>query len=179
MRVVARVVAVGILFALGGVVRAGQETVADYQGPAAEAFLTNAKVTASREVGEGITRPLKLTMELDGKTHFAIYKNIDERKFGVQTMADGSSEVNYQDSYMTEIAAYRLNLHARPRHGAGDGRTQGERLRGIRAVVRRVDDARVRAHRKERAAAGHRSLEPAEPQGPALGRAHRRTSIDT
>ena len=110
MRVVARVVAVGIVFALGGVVRAGQETVADFQGPAAEAFLTTAKVTASREVGEGITRPLKLTMELDGKTHFAVYKNIDERKFGVQTMADGTSEVGYQDSYMTEIAAYRLDL---------------------------------------------------------------------
>jgi hypothetical protein len=105
-----RVVAVGIVFALGGVVRAGQETVADFQGPAAEEFLTKAKVTASKELGQGITRPLKLTLELDGKTHFAVYKNIDERKFGVQTMADGSSEVNYQDSYMTEIAAYRLDL---------------------------------------------------------------------
>lgn len=110
MRVVARVAAVGIVVALGGVVRAGQETVADYQGPAAEEFLTKAKVTASREVGEGITRPLKLTLELDGKTRFAVYKSIDERKFGVQTMADGSSEVGYQDTWMTEIAAYRLDL---------------------------------------------------------------------
>lgn len=110
MRVVARVVAVGIVFALGGVVRAGQETVADYQGPAAEEFLTKAKVTASRELGEGITRPLKLTMELNGKTHYAVYKNIDERKFGVFTFPDGTSEVNYQDSWQTEIAAYRLDL---------------------------------------------------------------------
>ena len=109
MRVVVRVVTVGIV-AAGVTLGAWQETVADFQGPAPEAFLTKAKVTASKEVGEGITRPLKLTMELDGKTHFAIYKKIDERKFGVQTMADGSSEVGYQDSWMTEIAAYRLDL---------------------------------------------------------------------
>ena len=111
MRVVVRVVCVGIVTALA---LGGQRRTGDRRGlsraRAPEEFLTKAKVTASREVGEGITRPLKLTMELDGKTHFAIYKNIDERKFGVQTMADGSSEVNYQDSYMTEIAAYRLDV---------------------------------------------------------------------
>ncbi|HKW03193.1 MAG TPA: hypothetical protein VJN96_25430 [Vicinamibacterales bacterium] len=110
MRVVARVVAVGIVIALGGAVRAGQETKADYQGPAAEEFLTKAKVIASKELGEGITRPLKLTMELNGKNHFAVYKNIDERKFGVFNFPDGTSEVNYQDSWQTEIAAYRLDL---------------------------------------------------------------------
>ena len=113
MRVVARVVlttAVGVVVALSGIVRAGDETVADFQGTAAEDFLTKAKITASKDHGEGITRPLKLTMELNGKTHFAVYKNIDERKFGVFTFPDGSSEVNFQDSWQTEVAAYRLDL---------------------------------------------------------------------
>jgi hypothetical protein len=110
MRVVLRVVGVAIVATATVTVSGRQETVADYQGPAAEEFLTKAKVTASRELGEGITRPLKLTMELNGKTHFAVYKNIDERKFGVFTFPDGTSEVNYQDSWQTEIAAYRLDL---------------------------------------------------------------------
>lgn len=113
MRVVVRVVSVaslGIVVAMCATVRARVEAVADFQGPAAEAFLTKAKITASKDLGEGITRPLKLTMELDGQTHFGVFKNIDERKFGVFTFPDGSSEVNYQDSWQTEIAAYRLDL---------------------------------------------------------------------
>ena len=113
MRVVVRLVStvsLGIVCLLGGTVRAGLQTVADFQGPAAEDFLTKAKITASKDLGEGITRPLKLTMELDGKTHFAVFKNIDERKFGVFTFPDGTSEVNFQDSWQTEVAAYRLDL---------------------------------------------------------------------
>src|SRR5262249_15693159 len=103
-------VSLGIACALGGTVRAVQETVADFQGPAAEEFLTNAKITASKDLGEGITRPLKLTMELNCKKHSAVYKNIDEEKWGVFTFPDGSSEINFQDSWQTEVAAYRLDL---------------------------------------------------------------------
>jgi hypothetical protein len=113
MRVVARMVCVlvvGIGVAVGETVRAGQEGVSDFQGPGPEEFLTKARVTESHELGQGITRPLKLTMELAGQSHFGVYKNIDERKFGVMTFADGSSEVGFEDSWQTEIAAYRLDL---------------------------------------------------------------------
>jgi hypothetical protein len=110
MRVVATAVGAVIVAVATVTVSGRQETVADFQGPAPEDFLTKAKVIASKELGEGITRPLLLTMDLNGKRHDAVYKNIDERKFGVFTFPDGSSEVNYQDSWQTEIAAYRLDL---------------------------------------------------------------------
>ena len=90
-------VAVGTVTHSAGWFEPGRKPSPTFRG-AAEEFLTKAKVTASKELGEGITRPLKLTLELDGKTHFAVYKNSEERKFGVQTMADGSSEIGYQDS---------------------------------------------------------------------------------
>ena len=110
MRVVATVVGLAVVAVASVTVSGRQETVADFQGPAAEDFLTKAKVIASKDLGEGITRPLKLTMELNGKEHFAVYKNIDEHKFGLFTFPDGSSELNYQDSWQTEVAAYRLDL---------------------------------------------------------------------
>ncbi len=109
MRVLARVAGVSMVVAATVTVWARQDSTTDFQGPAAEEFLTTAKVTASRELGEGITRPLKLTLELDGTTQYGVYKNVDERKFGVMTLADGSSEIGFQDSWQTEIAAYRLD----------------------------------------------------------------------
>lgn len=108
MRFVLRVVAVAIVTS-GVTLGARQEPAVDFQGPAAEAFLTKARVTASHEVGEGVTNALKVTMELHGTTHFAIFKSIDERKFGVQTMADGSAEIGFQDSWQTEVAAYLVD----------------------------------------------------------------------
>jgi hypothetical protein len=109
MRLLARFVGVGMVVAASVTLWARQDSATDFQGPAAEEFLTKAKITATRELGEGITRPLKLTLELDGVSHYGVYKNIDDRKFGVMTLADGSSEINFQDSWQTEIAAYKLD----------------------------------------------------------------------
>jgi hypothetical protein len=109
MRTSARIVGLGIVVATGVTVWAAQETVADFQGPSPERFLADAKIVARRELGTGITRPIRVTLEANGRTHFAVFKNIDERKFGVTTFPDGTSEVGFQDSWQTEVAAYRVD----------------------------------------------------------------------
>lgn len=88
---------------------AAPETAATYQGPAAEEFLANAKIVATRPLGEGVTRPYRVELELDGVKRSAIFKSIDVRKAGVTVLADGSSDIDFQDSWQTEIAAYTID----------------------------------------------------------------------
>jgi hypothetical protein len=100
---------VGLAVALAALAASGQETATVYQGPEAERFLQRARITATRELGTGVTRPLRVTLEQDGVTRQALFKSIDESKQGVTKMADGSYEVDYQDSWQTEIAAYAVD----------------------------------------------------------------------
>lgn len=58
-----------------------------------EEFLKEAKVTNREKVGEGITKPEKVTLELDGEVKYAIYKRVDEK----------------HDSWRHEVAAYELD----------------------------------------------------------------------
>lgn len=106
--------AVRIIVALAAIAAwpaiAFQETAAVYQGPAAEAFLTKARITATRDLGSGITLPKKVTLVLDGVTQFGVFKDIDESKPGATKLADGSIDFAYQDSWQTEIAAYQVDL---------------------------------------------------------------------
>ncbi len=88
---------------------AAQETAATFQGQAAEDFLAKARIVSTRPMGTGVTHPFRVTLELDGVTHQAVFKSIDERKSGVTTLPDGSSEIDFQDSWQTEIAAYIID----------------------------------------------------------------------
>jgi hypothetical protein len=90
-------------------VHASQETASVYQGAAAENFLAKSRITNVRPLGTGITRPMRVTLELDGVTRSAVFKSIDESKAGITKLGDGSLEVDFQDSWQTEIAAYRLD----------------------------------------------------------------------
>jgi hypothetical protein len=58
-----------------------------------EEFLKEAKITKRVKIGEGITKPQKVTLELDGKIRHAIYKNVDKK----------------HDSWRFEVAAYQLD----------------------------------------------------------------------
>jgi hypothetical protein len=58
-----------------------------------EAFLKEAKVTNREKVGEGVTKPEKVTLELNGEVKYAIYKRVDEK----------------HDSWHYEVAAYELD----------------------------------------------------------------------
>jgi hypothetical protein len=62
-------------------------------GAEIEHFLKKADITERVKVGEGVTNPEKVTLEMDGKVLHAIYKKVDE---------------DY-DSWRFEVAAYELD----------------------------------------------------------------------
>lgn len=86
-----------------------QEAVS-FQGPTVEGFLARASIKEVRDLGTGITRPLRVTLEQDGVSHDSIFKSIDVLKQGATTLEDGSVEIDFQDTWQTEIAAYQLDL---------------------------------------------------------------------
>ena len=55
--------------------------------------------------------PSKLTLELDGKTMTAAWKDVDIYKSGMTKLPDGKSEINFSDKYVYERAAYLLDRH--------------------------------------------------------------------
>ena len=80
-----------------------------FQGEELESFLQNAEVTDLEGTEEGVTLPKKATLELDSRTHFAIFKTIDVFKPGLTRLRNGVIEVDFQDSWKTEVAAYELD----------------------------------------------------------------------
>jgi hypothetical protein len=60
---------------------------------AIEHFLREAKITERKKIGEGITNPEKVTLELDGVVRNAIFKKVDKD----------------HDSWRSEVAAYELD----------------------------------------------------------------------
>ena len=71
-----------------------------------EAFLLNATITRTRDVGVGVTGTTRVTLS-DGRiTHDAHVQSVDQYKVFFQ--AGTASEVNFKDSYRYNIAGYRL-----------------------------------------------------------------------
>ncbi|MGH9333618.1 MAG: hypothetical protein ACRD21_07705, partial [Vicinamibacteria bacterium] len=62
-------------------------------GEEIERFLREAKITERKKIGEGITNPEKVTLELDGVVRNAIFKKVDKD----------------HDSWRSEVAAYELD----------------------------------------------------------------------
>ena len=87
---------------------AAQETWEQYQGADAESFLKNARIRSMKGLGTGVTLPQKAELVLGGVTHFAVFKTIDERKRGF-TQIGLDSELNFQDSWQLEVAAYAVD----------------------------------------------------------------------
>jgi len=63
-----------------------------------EAFLSGARVVRGEGLGEGVTKPYKLTLEMDGVRKFAVWKGVNQKLGG-----------GVLDSWKYEIAAYRLD----------------------------------------------------------------------
>ncbi len=57
-------------------------------------------------MSEGVTASRRLTLELDGVTRTAVFKTIDDQRQGITRLADGRLEVNFADTWRTEVAAY-------------------------------------------------------------------------
>ncbi len=86
------------------------ETVDQYQGDAAEQFLAKAKVKTVKDIGMGVTLPQKITLELDGVTRSAAFKTIDEKRQGITQLGNAPPDINFQDSWQTEIPAYIVDV---------------------------------------------------------------------
>jgi hypothetical protein len=70
-------------------------------------FLLTAKVVASKQSQKGVTIPWRLTLSDGTVTHDASFQAVDEQK-PMQKMANGTTEINFADSYKYNIAAYAL-----------------------------------------------------------------------
>jgi len=70
-------------------------------------FLLHAKVEASHQIGVGITHPWRLTLSDGTLTHDAAFQSIDESK-PVMQLRDGSTVINFRDSYHFNLAAREL-----------------------------------------------------------------------
>ena len=82
---------------------------ATHQGPELEHFLKTANITHSENTDRGVTQSRKVTLEQDSLTNFAIFKTIDVFRAGRITLRNGATDVDFQDSWKTEVAAYELD----------------------------------------------------------------------
>jgi len=70
-------------------------------------FLLTAEIVSSEKTDKGITQPSRLTLS-DGKlTHDAGFPSINQRSHEM-TLANGTKELNFRDTYHFNIAAYEL-----------------------------------------------------------------------
>lgn len=98
-------VAVCLLWTAGLAGAPGQQA---FQGPDIEAFLAHAKIVSMKDIGKGVTLPRKATLEQDGVTRYAVFKTIDDKpNHPVDT--DQGIQIDFQDSWRTEVAAYELD----------------------------------------------------------------------
>ena len=92
---------------------AGQERIQGatvIQGEDVERFLATAKIVKLQgNPHPGVTGSRVATLELNGVTRSANFKTIDEQKSGITTFVNGTSEIQFQDSWRTEVAAYELD----------------------------------------------------------------------
>jgi hypothetical protein len=106
----ARIVTILALGAFVWARPAAQETVDVFQGDTLERFLAESEVVRMRELGEGITRPWRVTLAREGVRHDAVFKTVDmPLEPGGRRMADGTLLPFFRDTYQTEVAAYVID----------------------------------------------------------------------
>ena len=74
-----------------------------------EECLASGKITEGDEVLIGLTKPLQVYLDCDGRTQKAVFKYVDIEKEGIYTLANGDREFNFTDRYHYERAAYLLD----------------------------------------------------------------------
>jgi len=95
---------VSFLFAISS---AAAQSPAIFQGNNLEQFLTRAKITGLKDIGDGVTLPKKASLELDGTKESGVFKSIDD--YAKTKQLDRGIELEFQDSWKTEVAAYELD----------------------------------------------------------------------
>jgi hypothetical protein len=74
-----------------------------------EEFLLNAKVIRNSRTNKGKTNPYKLTLSDGNITHDGSFQPVSERKNYIR-FDNGTVETNFVDSYLYNIAAYKLAI---------------------------------------------------------------------
>lgn len=72
-----------------------------------EEYLLNAAVVGDEEIGEGITKPRRLTLSSGQQDGRGIFKTVDQQTN--ELVRNRSLEVGFSDCYRYEVAAYRLD----------------------------------------------------------------------
>ena len=78
------------------------------QSPESEQFLTEASMRLGQTLG-GVTRSRQAILELNGVSHFAVWKTIDDHRKGVTNLGRGGYEINFRDTWKNEVPAYELD----------------------------------------------------------------------
>lgn len=71
------------------------------------AFLQTAKIVRSSTTKKGVTRPSRVTLSDGRLTQDALFQSVDEAK-PVQSFQGGRVEIDWRDSWVYNVAAYRL-----------------------------------------------------------------------
>jgi hypothetical protein len=78
------------------------------QSPETERFLMEAPIRLGKTLG-GVTRSRQAILELNGVSHFAVWKTIDDNRKGVTNLGRGGYEINFRDTWKNEVPAYELD----------------------------------------------------------------------
>jgi hypothetical protein len=80
---------------------------ADLDDATKERFLLEGRIVEAKDAGGGITPSKRATLVLDGVEHDAHIQRID--KYEPMKNLDGGPELDFRDSYLHNVAAYRLD----------------------------------------------------------------------
>lgn len=83
--------------------------ISDEPDAVIEECLEQGKVVKKEGDLFGITNPERYKIECNGEERSVVFKLLDEHRRGVTQLERGGSEFNFSDSYMYEVAAYRLD----------------------------------------------------------------------
>lgn len=98
---------VGLIGVFASVVAVAQITAEE--DAEIESCLTSGRMLKGSEELVGITRPVKVEVECDGTQRAAVFKSLDQHKWGHTKLASGETEFNFSDSFRYERAAYLLD----------------------------------------------------------------------
>jgi hypothetical protein len=73
-----------------------------------EDFLRSAEITRVEDLGEGVTRPRRLTLERDGKVMQGVFKSVDTDP-GLESKRRWSRADDRADRHIYDVVAYRLD----------------------------------------------------------------------
>ena len=108
-RLLGATAAVALLVVCGPAVhRLLAQSFESLQAPESERFLAEAPMRLGKTLG-GVTRSRQAILELNGVSHFAVWKTIDDVRKGVTNLGRGGYEINFRDTWKNEVPAYELD----------------------------------------------------------------------